>query len=478
MLKKTVVINVVGLTQRLLGPATPSLSEWAKRGKVVPIEAVTPAVTCAAQATYLTGSWPEQHGIVGNGWYFRDECEIKFWRQSNRLVQAPKLWEIARAADPSFTCANLFWWFNMHSTVDYSITPRPMYPADGRKIPDIYTQPGAIRQKIQADLGPFPLFHFWGPATSIQSSRWIAEAARWIDRRYNPTLTLIYLPHLDYNLQRRGPDDPSLAQDLREIDAVCGDLIRHYAAADAEILFLSEYGITPVTKPIHLNRIFREQGWIALRDELGRELLDPGASAVFAVADHQVAHIYLNDLSKEDAVRAVLEKTPGVELIFDEEGKRRHHLNHPRAGEMIAVASSDAWFTYYYWLDDRRAPDFARTVDIHRKPGYDPVELFIDPAISFPKLKIGGRLLQKALGFRTLLDIIPLDATLVKGSHGRVTDSPEEGPLFITQQPDLLKGDSVHATDICNLILSHLGLEHPKKTLPTIMASHPSLKDS
>ncbi|WDT75418.1 MAG: alkaline phosphatase family protein [Candidatus Manganitrophus sp.] len=478
MLKKTVVINVVGLTQQLLGPATPSLSEWAKQGKVVPIEAVTPAVTCAAQATYLTGSWPEQHGIVGNGWYFRDECEIKFWRQSNRLVQAPKLWEIARAADPSFTCANLFWWFNMHSTADYSITPRPMYPADGRKIPDIYTRPGAIRQEIQADLGPFPLFHFWGPATSIQSSRWIAEAARWIDRRYNPTLTLIYLPHLDYNLQRRGPDDPSLARDLREIDAICGDLIRHYAAADAEILFLSEYGITPVTKPIHLNRIFREQGWIALREELGRELLDPGASAVFAVADHQVAHIYLNDLSKEDAVRAVLEKTPGIELIFDEEGKRRRHLNHPRAGEMIAVASSDAWFTYYYWLDDRRAPDFAKTVDIHRKPGYDPVELFIDPAIPFPKLKIGGRLLQKALGFRTLLDVIPLDAALVKGSHGRVTDSADEGPLFITQRPNLLKGDSVHATDICNLILSHLSPEHPKKTLPTIMATHPSLKDS
>ncbi|WDT80218.1 MAG: alkaline phosphatase family protein [Candidatus Manganitrophus sp.] len=147
MLKKTVVINVVGLTQRLLGPATPSLSEWAKQGKVVPIEAVTPAVTCTAQATYLTGSWPEQHGIVGNGWYFRDECEIKFWRQSNRLVQAPKLWEIARAADPGFTCANLFWWFNMHSTADYSITPRPMYPADGRKIPDIYTRPGAIRKR-------------------------------------------------------------------------------------------------------------------------------------------------------------------------------------------------------------------------------------------------------------------------------------------------------------------------------------------
>lgn len=478
MLKKTVVINVVGLTQRLLGPATPSLLQWAERAKIVPIEAVTPAVTCAAQATYLTGAWPEQHGIVGNGWYFRDECEIKFWRQSNRLVQAPKIWEIARAIDPNFTCANLFWWFNMYSTVDYSITPRPMYPADGRKIPDIYTQPGTIRKVIQDELGPFPLFHFWGPATSIQSSRWIAEAAKWIDRRSDPTLTLIYLPHLDYNLQRRGPNDPSLAQDLREIDAVCDDLIRYYQAADTRILILSEYGIVPVTQPIHLNRVFREQGWLSIREEQGRERLDPGASAVFAVADHQAAHIYLNDPRKKTAVRAVLEKTPGVERILDEEGKQQGHLYHPRAGEMIALAAPHAWFTYYYWLEDRRAPDFARTVDIHRKPGYDPVELFIDPALSFPKLKIGGRLLQKALGFRTLLDVIPLDAALVKGSHGRVTDSPEEGPLFITQQPDLLKGGSIHATDVRDLILSHLGLEHPRKTLPTVMASHPSLKDS
>ncbi len=472
MLKKTVVINVVGLTQRLLGPATPSLLEWAKRGKTVPIQAVTPAVTCTAQSTYLTGTAPAQHGVVGNGWYFRDECEIKFWRQSNRLVQATKLWEIARAIDPSFTCANLFWWFNMYSTVDYSITPRPMYPADGRKIPDIYTQPGTIREAIQADLGPFPLFHFWGPATTIQSSRWIADAAKWIDRRHRPALTLIYLPHLDYNLQRRGPNDPSLTKDLREIDAVCGDLIRYYEAAETQILFLSEYGITPVTRPIHLNRLFREQGWLVLREELGRELLDPGASAVFAVADHQIAHIYIKDPGIKKAVRKVLEQVPGVESILDAEGKRRHHLDHPRAGEMVAVAASDAWFSYYYWLEDRRAPDFARTVDIHRKPGYDPVELFLDPALPFPKLKVGGRLLQKTLGFRTLLDVIPLDAALVKGSHGRATDSPEEGPLFITQRPELVKKHPLQATDICGLLLQHLGLEQEAAV------SHPSLKDS
>lgn len=476
MLKKTVVINVVGLTQRLLGPDTPSLSDWARRGKVIPIKAVTPAVTCTAQATYLTGSWPERHGIVGNGWYFRDECEIKFWRQSNKLVQAPKVWEIARAIDPDFTCANLFWWFNMYSTVDIALTPRPMYPADGRKIPDIDTRPGTIRKQIQDELGPFPLFNFWGPATSIQSTRWIAEAAQWIDRRHHPTLTLVYLPHLDYNLQRRGPDDPRLARDLREVDDVCSDLIRYYGETGAQIVLLSEYGITPVRRPIHLNRIFREQGWIALREELGLELLDPGGSAVFAVADHQVAHVYINDPDKIAPVRRLLEKIPGIEQILDEEGKRRRHINHGRAGELIAIAAADAWFTYYYWREDRRAPDFARTVDIHRKPGYDPIELFIDPALSFPKLKIGGRLLQKALGFRTLLDIIPLDATLIQGSHGRVTDLDEAGPLFITQRPDLVSADSLHATDVADQILLHLGMERREKTFPPTAAAHPSLR--
>ncbi|TAJ99865.1 MAG: alkaline phosphatase family protein [Candidatus Manganitrophaceae bacterium] len=475
-MKKTVVINVVGLTQRLLGPDTPSLSDWARRGKVIPIKAVTPAVTCTAQATYLTGSWPERHGIVGNGWYFRDECEIKFWRQSNKLVQAPKVWEIARAIDPDFTCANLFWWFNMYSTVDIALTPRPMYPADGRKIPDIDTRPGTIRKQIQDELGPFPLFNFWGPATSIQSTRWIAEAAQWIDRRHHPTLTLVYLPHLDYNLQRRGPDDPRLARDLREVDDVCSDLIRYYGETGAQIVLLSEYGITPVRRPIHLNRIFREQGWIALREELGLELLDPGGSAVFAVADHQVAHVYINDPDKIAPVRRLLEKIPGIEQILDEEGKRRRHINHGRAGELIAIAAADAWFTYYYWREDRRAPDFARTVDIHRKPGYDPIELFIDPALSFPKLKIGGRLLQKALGFRTLLDIIPLDATLIQGSHGRVTDLDEAGPLFITQRPDLVSADSLHATDVADQILLHLGMERREKTFPPTAAAHPSLR--
>jgi predicted AlkP superfamily pyrophosphatase or phosphodiesterase len=455
-MRKTVVLNIVGLTPNLLGPSTPGLAAWASKGKTAAVHSVTPAVTCTAQATYFTGVWPETHGIVANGWYFRDECEIKFWRQSNRLVQAEKIWEKARGLDRSFTCANLFGWYNMYSSVDYSVTPRPMYPADGRKLPDIYTQPAELRTELQTALGTFPLFNFWGPTASIISSRWIAEAAKRVEQKYNPTLTLIYLPHLDYSLQRLGPADPAIAKDLREIDQVCTDLIRYFESRGAQVIVLSEYGITSVSRPIHINRRLREREFIATREELGLELLDAGASAAFAVADHQIAHVYVNDRTRIAEVRALLEALPGVERVLDEPGKKEYRLNHPRAGELVAIAASDAWFTYYYWLDDKRAPDFARTVDIHRKPGYDPVELFIDPEIRLPKLKVGLTLAKKRLGFRYLMEVIPLDATLVKGSHGRATDSPGEGPLFITHQQSLLQKTELQANEICSLILNHL----------------------
>jgi predicted AlkP superfamily pyrophosphatase or phosphodiesterase len=450
---KTVVLNVVGLTPSLLGPDTPRLTAFVQAGRLASVTPVLPAVTCSVQASYLTGTYPSDHGIVGNGWLFRDELEIKFWRQSNRLVQGRKLWERARV-----TCSNMCWWFNMYSSVDWAVTPRPMYPADGRKLPDVWTHPGELRQALQAELGQFPLFKFWGPATDITSTRWIADASMWIDRRHHPMLTLVYLPHLDYVLQRVGPGSPSIAKDLREVDSVCGDLINYYTREGARIVVLSEYGIAPVNRPIHLNRRLRDAGLIVVRDERGRDMLDAGESAAFAVADHQIAHVYVNDPSRLAQVRQIVEDTPGVGEVLDEDGKRAYHIDHARAGELVAVAEPDAWFTYYYWLDDRRAPDYARTVDIHRKPGYDPVELFLDPAIRIPPLAIGSRLIRKKLGFRTLLDVIPLDASLVKGSHGRIPDDPAKGPLLISRHADLLGDGDLAATDVHDVILRHLGV--------------------
>ncbi|MEM7757085.1 MAG: nucleotide pyrophosphatase/phosphodiesterase family protein [Cyanobacteria bacterium P01_A01_bin.40] len=453
---KTVVLNVVGLTPKLIGDYTPFLANWQQQGKTTSIKPVLPAVTCTAQATYYTGENPDQHGIVANGWYFRDECEIKLWRQSNKLVQAPKIWDKARMLAPDFTCANLFGWYNMHSTVDYAVTPRPMYPADGRKLPDIYTEPMNLRPWLTDELGEFPLFNFWGPNTSIKSSQWIADAAKQVELKYSPTLTLVYLPHLDYCLQKIGTNPDQIATDLREIDRICQDLIEFYEDQAAKVIVLSEYGITEVNQPIHLNRLLRQQGLITVREELGREILIPGASKAFAVADHQIAHVYVNDPSCLSQVRSILENTPGIDLILEQAGKEQYYLNHSRSGEFVAIANSNAWFTYYYWLDDSLAPDFARTVDIHRKPGYDPVELFLDPQLSLPKVKVGLTLLKKQLGFRYLMDVIPLDANLVKGSHGHLTNSVERSPLLITQQQDLVSSETIEAKEVFQVILDHL----------------------
>ena len=457
---KTAVLNVVGLTPEMLGPRMPLLSAWASKRRVSAIRPAFPAVTCTAQATYYTGVMPAMHGIVANGWYFQDDCEIHFWRQSNKLVQAPKVWEIASQLDPRFTCANLFGWYNMYSSVNFSITPRPIYPADGRKIPDVYTQPASLRSEIQQELGTFPLFEFWGPRTSINSTRWIAEAAKYVDQRFRPALSLIYLPHLDYNLQRIGPDAPAISGDLAAVDQVCGDLIRFYESRDTQVVVLSEYGIIPVDTPVHINRALREAGLLQVREELGFEVLDPGASEAFAVADHQVAHVYVNNHSKRNLIRAVLERMPGLDMLLDDRGMREYGINHPRAGEFVAIAKKNAWFTYFYWLDDRKAPDFARTVDIHRKPGYDPVELFLDPSIKLPKLKIACKLLKRKLGFRNLLDVIPLDASLVKGSHGRIDNAHAQGPLFIGNA----QNDEIAASEICGEILTHLGFDTRSQT--------------
>ncbi|AIZ63592.1 phosphodiesterase [Hymenobacter sp. DG25B] len=455
-MRKTVVIDVVGLTPASIGEHTPFLKQWSESAKTVSVGHVLPAVTCSVQATYLTGKWPAEHGIVGNGWYFRDECEPRFWRQSNRLVEARKVWEVAKAEDPGFTCANICWWYAMYSTADYVVTPRPQYLADGRKMPDCYTFPMELRPQLEAKLGPFPLFEYWGPRTTINSSRWIAEAAIETDKRYHPTLTLVYLPHLDYNAQRYGPHDARVTTDLREIDGVCQRLATYFEGAGAQVIFLSEYGIAEAARPVHLNRVLRENGYLSIREERGRELLDAGTCQAFALADHQLAHIYVPDPAQMPAVRQLLEKVPGVEKVLGPEEKASHHLNHARAGELIAVAEKGAWFTYYYWLDDARAPDFARIVDIHRKPGYDPVEMFTNPAIRFLKPKVGLKLLRKKLGFRMLMDIIPLDASLIKGSHGRAPETPAEGPLLMSRSHQLLPDAAIEAPAVFDVILAHL----------------------
>ncbi|NRB50540.1 MAG: alkaline phosphatase family protein [Saprospiraceae bacterium] len=453
-MKRVAAINIVGLSSHLIGEHMPNLKAWMEKGaELTEIDPILPAVTCTAQSTYLTGKTPTDHGIVANGWYFRDECEVKLWRQSNKLVEAEKIWEKARRINPEFTCANLFWWYNMYSTVDYSVTPRPQYLADGRKLPDCYSHPASLRDELQEKLGTFPLFSFWGPNTNIKSSRWIAEAAQHVFEKHQPPLTLIYLPHLDYCLQKYDHDSPQVQKDLGEIDQLCHELIQFFEQRDVQPIVLSGYGITPVSRPIHINRLLRKQGLIQVRVERGLELLDAGASQAFAMADHQIAHVYVNDPTQLQTIKGLLESTQGVAKVLDAEGKKQQGLDHSRAGELVAIAEPDSWFTYYYWLDDKKAPDFARKVEIHRKPGYDPAEMFLDPDKSFIYPRIAWKVLKKKLGFRMNMDVIPLRADLVKGSHGAVDLPKDHKPVFISPS---FAAEDLEATAVCDVLLQHI----------------------
>ena len=449
-MQKTVVINIVALSQSLIGEHTPFLQKYLSERHLTHIKPVFPAVTTTAQSCYVTGKFPNTHGIVGNGWYDRDDCEVKFWKQSNKLVKAEKIWEAAKKQDPDFTCSKMFWWYNMYASADFSVTPRPQYHADGVKAPDCYTHPPELRDKLQNALGIFPLFSFWGPNANIKSSKWIADASIWVDKAEDPTLSLIYLPHLDYCLQKYGVDFQKISKELIEIDKLVEELVTYYQSKNAKVILLSEYGINDVNQPVHLNRILRENDLISVRIEKGLELLDVGASKVFAVADHQIAHIYCNDSTEKQNVKALLEKTDGVAMVLDEEGKKEYHLDHERSGDLVVMAKPNAWFTYYYWLDDAKAPDYARLVDIHRKPGYDPVEMFMNPRNPFIKIRAGYKLARKLLGFRYLMDVIPLDATLVKGSHGSPLTSKEYYPIMISDEK--IAEQDLQATDVYDVI--------------------------
>ncbi len=278
MTRPLLLLNVVGLTHEMLGPNTPHLSALAKDGFARPMGTVLPAVTCSAQSTILTGTLPNEHGIVANGWYFRDLAEVWLWRQSNHLVHGERLYDTARWHDPRYTVAKMFWWYNMYANVEWSMTPRPSYPADGRKVFDSYSQPATLRDELQAKLGVFPLHHFWGPGADILSSRWIADASVEVMRRYKPSLTLVYLPHLDYNFQRLGAGDPRVKADVRAVDEICGTLIAHCRERGRRVIVVSEYGLADVAGPVHINRVLREAGLLAVREELGTEALDAGAS--------------------------------------------------------------------------------------------------------------------------------------------------------------------------------------------------------
>ena len=454
-----VVLDIVGLTPRLLRHM-PRLAALADDGWQAELAPVLPAVTCSVQATLLTGAPPSEHGIVGNGWYFRDLGEVLLWRQHNGLVGGDKLWDAARRRHPGYTVANICWWYAMGAATDWTVTPRPIYYADGRKEPDCYTDPPELHDELVAALGEFPLFSYWGPGAGMASSQWICRAAQQVMARHDPDLTLVYVPHLDYDLQRYGPSGPQAVTAAAQLDAVLAPLLDAALERGATVVALSEYGITPAARPVDVNRALRREQLLRVHTQAGMEYLDPWTSRAFAVADHQIAHVYVKDPADLSLAHKICAELPGVAEVLDEAGKAAHGLDHPRAGDLVLVAEPDAWFTYYYWLDDARAPDFARLVEIHRKPGYDPAELFFDPANpGAAKARAAKALVRKKLGMRYLMSAIGLDAgaAAVRGSHGRLPDSPQDGPVLLCSDARGAR-ERYEATEVKQLLL---GLASP-----------------
>ncbi len=456
-----VLINAVGLTPRLL-PHAPRLNALAAAGWMRPLRETIPAVTCTAQATLLTGRMPEEHGIVANGWLWRDTGEIRFWQQSNRLIQAEPLYVTARrrAAERGrpFRCAQLFWWFNQGAAVDWSVTPKPWYGADGDKVFGVHGWPEGLTERLDRRLGRFPFQTFWGPMSGLPCTQWIARCAAEVVREERPDLTLVYLPHLDYDPQRFGPAGCDRARLVRELDDACAPLLEAVEAMGARAWVVSEYGHVDVSHPVYLNRALREAGLLTVRDGPFGETLETFHSRAFAVCDHQLAHIYIADAADRPRVRELLAELKGVGRVLEGEERGEVQLRHPRSGELVVLSVPDAWFAYPFWLDDRRAPDYARTIDIHRKPGYDPCELFFDPKLLWPKGRAAWRLLQKKLGFRTLFDVVPLDAGLVRGSHGLATADARDRPLLIGEGAAPAEGE-LPMTAVRDLVLRGLSMQ-------------------
>ncbi|MFM9614387.1 alkaline phosphatase family protein [Streptomyces niveiscabiei] len=451
MKKRLVVLDIVGLTPNLLRHM-PSVAALGERGSRARLDTVLPAVTCTVQSTFLTGELPSVHGAVANGWYFRDLGDVLLWRQHNALVAGEKIWEAARRENPDYTVANVCWWYAMGADVDWTVTPRPVYYSDGRKEPDCYTWPPELHDELTERLGPFPLFTYWGPNAGLPSTQWILAAARQIFDDKQPDLTLVYVPHLDYEPQRTGPNSPQTAAAARQLDAALGPLIAHFEKEGATVVALSEYGIAPASRPVDVNRALRAAGLLEVHTQDGMEYLDPWTSRAFAVSDHQLAHVYVRDPADTDRVAAILAELDGVDEVLDAAGKKDHGLAHERSGELVAVAEPDAWFTYYYWLDDDRAPDFARQVEIHRKPGYDPAELLYDETVPAVKVRAIGSVIRKKLGFRYRIRTVPLDPSGVRGSHGRLPDNPDHGPVLLCSRPELTR-EAYAATEIKDLLL-------------------------
>lgn len=435
-----VLLTIPGLRHSDLA-LTPNLRSLGESGSTQPLSHHFPAVTWPSQANMLTGVKANQHGVVANGFYWRDSDQVEMWTAWNKVIERPQIWDLLKTRNPKIKTAAWFPMLSKGCGADFVCMPAPIHQPDGSEDLWCYTKPQEFYGELLEKLGHFPLQHFWGPMANIKSTEWIVDSAIQAAVSFSPNFFYIYLPHLDYAAQKFGPDSDEAIQAIGELDKVIGVLKEQFSSVyDSPIqwLALSEYSIQPVSHFSCPNRVLREAGLLTTEsDQDNKELIDRKKSTAWALVDHQFSHVFVGDPSKTKRVKEVLLSTEGIEFVLDTDEQKDFGLGHERSGDLIAVSNEGSWQAYYWWLDDALAPEFARTVDIHQKPGYDPVELYFDFATKS----------------------IPLDASLIKGSHGRarLTDGQHEsindsgqGVLISSSS---ISNDKLCDLDICNFVL-------------------------
>jgi hypothetical protein len=441
MPQHVVLLSIPGLRERDLS-LMPSLGRLATGGGYASLVPSFPAVTCPVQANMTTGHRPREHGVVANGFYWRDQRRVEMWTAWNDCILKPQIWDMLHDRDRSITSAV---WFALHSKgsgADYICTPAPVHNADGSESPWCFTRPDTLYDELQGKFGHFPLHHFWGPLAGIQSTTWIVDSAIYAVQRYRPNFFYIYLPHLDYAAQRSGPESKAAKQALAELDAETAKLVAGFEKAYSEPplwLVASEYAIVPVDHVLFPNRLLRDAGLLKVNESDGGEQLDLAGSKAWAMVDHQFSHIFVQDSDPKviKKVSRLFNKDAGVAEVLTAESLGEYGLDHPRSGDVVLVSEPHSWQAYYWWEEDAKAPAYARTVDIHRKPGYDPVELFFDAR-------------SKS---------IPLNAKLVRGSHGAPPRSAAQRGVLLSSEPGVFTGGLVPDVEIAQIVLRQFELE-------------------
>lgn len=436
-----VLLSIPGLREEDVS-RMPNLQKLVAGGDRASLVPSFPGVTCCVQANMITGVPPSEHGVIANGFFWREKGEVEMWTSPNDCILAPQIWDRLHDHDAAITSAV---WFPLHSKecgADYVCTPAPIHNPDGSESLWCYTRPEPLYEELMAEMGHFPLHHFWGPLANIKATAWIAASAVHAARKFRPNFFYIYLPHLDYAPQKEGPDSEAVLAALAELDGEIARLAAGFGEAyqGERLLWLvaTEYTIIPVRHVLYPNLVLRDAGLLAVKDDAGREQLDVAESRAWALVDHQFSHVFARDRNAETVGKVVelFKDAAGVAEVLTADELGRYDLQHDRSGDVVLVSQPDSWQAYYWWHDENLAPTYARTVDIHRKPGYDPVEMFLDPATQG----------------------IPLDATLVQGSHGAPAKEPSQRGVLLSSERGVFVERPTADTDVAELVLRQFGV--------------------